>query len=1005
VDSIDLVTKLVMDTKEYADSQAGAVANTKAWSSALSGAVSAGVAAAVAAIALLVAAIVGVGITSFNVANETQEAWNRFSAQTGAADDEMESFKQTALDIYSSNWGDSIVDVGQAMTTVKQITGETGDELESLTAKALIMRDVFDKDIQESIRAVDTAVVNFGVDGGHVFDLITATIQKVGDPANDLLDTVNEYSPIFAEAGYSADEMFGILQAGLAAGARNFDVVADAIKEFQIRIIDGSDSTESALNQLLATTGMVSDEYVTLEAELAETGAALEANTAALDEAEGAYAASKAIVDDLSRALGEARRELNELARPNLAGMEAFDDQLFELEQQSKQAKLALLGMVEDSPEYEAAKQRLDDINKEMDRISLERDITFDRQLRNIEKAATAGLDPVMTYDEVIGQIGAKKGEIAELESAFTGATAEMARNAGIVKNLKDENTLLTKDIDKLKAGLEAIGSPAEEWLQGLYDGSMSGKEAMDQVNNMLSRVDQETRDAVGPLLYGTKWEDLKDTIILSMGKGIHYAQQVEGALDAAGEAATRGLGASLEKLKRRALVALQPIGQILLDLAERGMPYVEKAFSWFEEKLPPIIDTASDVLVWFGDVIKSDVLPFVQESLLPAFKEFGDWLLGEGVPAFIEFITPIIQQVIPGLQLLGQIAFNIATTVWPILTAAIQFVMDHMNIFMPILAAVGVLILALTSPVSLVIGAIVLLATAWANNWGGIQEKTQAVLDFIMPFIQAAMQFIGNTVSSVLKGIQSWWKQHGDSVMTIVKAAWNFVLNIINTNLQAAWAVIQIVINLIKAFWEEWGDTIITLTKLVWDTISIIISTTMDLIGYIIDAAAALIRGDWSAFGDALQNIWQTVWDAIKMILNNAKAALISIMSNLISIIVDEHWTPFVDRLKAAWDNMWLTLSDTVNSIITPIKNALQPLFDMIEGMVSGIRTILDNIPFFGGSGGGIGSTDWRPPDFGPGSAGAGNTVQNFTQNNYFGSSGNDTSGEFQQMAALLGT
>lgn len=1000
MDDIELIVSLAMDSKKYADDLTKSTKATSKWASGLGTVVAAGAAVAMAAIALLAGAIIGVGVAAFNIASQTNVAWNQFAAQTGAATSEMEGFKTTALDIFTSGFGDSIADIGESMAIVKQTTGATGKELESLTTKALIMRTVFGKDVQESIRAVDTAVINFGISGERAFDLVAGTIQKVGDPAGDLLDTVNEYSPVFAAAGFTADEMFGVLQAGLQAGARDFDVVADAVKEFQVRIIDGSDSTNDAMNTLLASTGRVSDEYVTLEAELKNTEAALEENTAALDDAEGAYAASKAVVDELSRSLSEARRELNELSRPNLVGMEDFNDQLFNLDQQSKQAKLSLLDMVEDSPEFEAAQKRLDDINKEMDKVALQRDITFDRQLRDIEKAAKDGENPLKTYDQVMAEIGAKKGEIEGLEGAFAGASAEMERNAAVVAALKGENEGLTTDIDNLKAGLEAIGSPAEQWLQGLADGSLSGRDAMAQVNEMLRNVDQETRDAVGPLLYGTKWEDLKDGIILSMDAGAEAIQDVEGVLASAGEQATSGLGGSFEKLKRRALAAIAPLGDKLLELAVMVMPLVEQGFSFLEGELPSIIETVSGWFDWLVEQINTNVIPFINDTLIPIFQEFGTWLTEEGIPAFLAFVTPIIEQVIPGLKLLGSLIFQYIQFWLPILVMWWGFLADNMNIILPIIAAVGLVILAITSPISIVIGLIVLLATAWANNWGGIQEKTKAVLDFIMPFVKKSMKFIQDTVVKVLNFVKAWWAAHGESVLVIVNALWDFILVFIDTQLKGIWAAIQFVLGLIQAFWDDWGQTIMLLTSLVWDNIVTIVTAAMNTLGFIIDAVAAVIQGDWAAFGAALKGAWNTAWEAIKRILGNAKTALVAVIKNIVRIIRDDYWQPFLDGLKAKWNALWEGLGEAVDKVVERIKTALQPITDLIDGMLTQIQNLLDNLPSLPGA-------DSSSLAAVAGLSGrAGDTTNNFTQVNNFGdSSGFDSTGQFAQTEALLTT
>lgn len=54
----------------------------------------------------------------------------------------------------------------------------------------------------------------------------------------------------FAKVGLSADDMFNIFQQGAESGAWNIDKVGDAVKEFSIRAIDGSDSTKGAYEKL-----------------------------------------------------------------------------------------------------------------------------------------------------------------------------------------------------------------------------------------------------------------------------------------------------------------------------------------------------------------------------------------------------------------------------------------------------------------------------------------------------------------------------------------------------------------------------------------------------------------------------------------------------------------------------------------------------------------------------------------------------------------------------------
>ena len=101
-----------------------------------------------------------------------------------------------------------------------------------------------------STRAAEAIRKNFGSSAEEAFSLIAAGAQNGLDYSGELIDTINEYSSQFAKLGFDADGMFNILQAGADGTAWNLDKVGDAIKEFSIRAIDGSDSTVEAFTSL-----------------------------------------------------------------------------------------------------------------------------------------------------------------------------------------------------------------------------------------------------------------------------------------------------------------------------------------------------------------------------------------------------------------------------------------------------------------------------------------------------------------------------------------------------------------------------------------------------------------------------------------------------------------------------------------------------------------------------------------------------------------------------------
>ena len=186
-----------------------------------------------------------------DLGGEWQTATNQVAASTGAAGKELEGLRDVMEDVYAANYGDSVADVGDAVAMVnRNMANLDQNGLTAATEGALALRDAFEYDVAESTRAAEAIRKNFGSSAEEAFSLIAAGAQNGLDYSGELIDTINEYSSQFAKLGFDADGMFNILQAGADGTAWNLDKGGDAIKEFSIRGIDGSDSTVEAFTSL-----------------------------------------------------------------------------------------------------------------------------------------------------------------------------------------------------------------------------------------------------------------------------------------------------------------------------------------------------------------------------------------------------------------------------------------------------------------------------------------------------------------------------------------------------------------------------------------------------------------------------------------------------------------------------------------------------------------------------------------------------------------------------------
>ena len=204
-------------------------------------------------------AVVGAGVTAvgtatagvlINLGNGYNKAVNQISAATGATGKELEQLGQIAQNVYSHNFGDSLEDVADGISVVRQNTQLMGEELQAATEAGFALRDTFGYDLSESARTASALMKNFSIDANKAYNIIATGAQKGADQNGDLLDTLNEYSTQYAALGLSADQFVNGLIAGAEAGVFSIDKVGDAVKEFNIRAKDGSKSTIGAFETL-----------------------------------------------------------------------------------------------------------------------------------------------------------------------------------------------------------------------------------------------------------------------------------------------------------------------------------------------------------------------------------------------------------------------------------------------------------------------------------------------------------------------------------------------------------------------------------------------------------------------------------------------------------------------------------------------------------------------------------------------------------------------------------
>ncbi|MGR6521836.1 phage tail tape measure protein [Rhodococcus erythropolis] len=178
-----------------------------------------------------------------------------FQAQTGVTEAQARKFGLAAGESYADAFGESVE--GNLATAKAALASGLLDPaatqrdaekmINSLDGVATIIGDEIPAVAKAAGQAIKTG---FAVDAQDAFDLIVKGSQMGLNVSEDWLDTINEYGTQFRKLGLSGADGIGLMSQALKGGARDTDLAADALKEFSIRAVDGSESSAAAFEAL-----------------------------------------------------------------------------------------------------------------------------------------------------------------------------------------------------------------------------------------------------------------------------------------------------------------------------------------------------------------------------------------------------------------------------------------------------------------------------------------------------------------------------------------------------------------------------------------------------------------------------------------------------------------------------------------------------------------------------------------------------------------------------------
>lgn len=284
-------------------------------------------------------------------------------------------------------------------------------------------------------------------------------------------------------------------------------------------------------------------------------------------------------------------------------------------------------------------------------------------------------------------------------------------------------------------------------------------------------------------------------------------------------------------------------------------------------------------------DDITNAILNLVSST---GFQSFLDGVLST-VSGIVQFIEPIasgcvemskniaeivLSKIGDVLKTVGDALQTIAQnkTVSEILKAvggAIAIVVGAIalwNIAQAILNGLMGLFAILTSPITLIILAVIAAITAIilvVKNWGAISEWFQNLWVKITEKLQEIWNniklFFVNLWNSIIDKVKTVW----NGIKDFLSNLWNGILNIVKT-------IFNAIATFFSNVWNNIRGTVLAVWTGIKITISTVITNIKDKISTVLNNIKTVWNNIWTTIGNVVKNIWNGIWSGIKGVINS---------------------------------------------------------------------------------------------------------------------------------------
>lgn len=767
--------------------------------------------------------VVSGGIAAFGAAVgknalDTENDLMAMQGQLGLTAQETENLKTVAKNLYTNGYGEGLGDCSSALVTlIQNIKGAkemTVEQQQAIAEQMMTMSEVFETENEELARTLTTMLNNGIIDDiSEGMDILTIGFQNGANYSGELLDTMREYSPKFKELGLDAETAMAYLIQGAQNGAFNLDKVGDAMKEFSIRAVDGSETTIDGFQKI----GLNADEMSKKFAAGGETASqAFHETLVALKNMDDPIAQNTAGVElfgtmwedlgkDVVLSLADVEGGLKNVeGATTKAGEQINNSFSTEVKSVFRDLQTSLLPLGNEllrigkdvMPTVKNVVGEITDALKNMD----------SQTAQNIIKigAVVAAIGPALTVaGQVVGTVGKVAGVVKNASSIIGALTSPVglavAAIAGLVAagvwlhqnwdNIKEWATetwqkvteswenIKTSVSEKVESMKQTVSEKVKSIKTSMSDGWESTKttvsEKVESIKGTISEKFQAAKETVSNIFDSIKetasgaWETVKNIVqvaVMAIGEILSAAFQVitlpwrfiwencKTLITSAWESIKTTVSQKLEAIKTVISTVWNTISAIISPIIDTIKNNISAGWEYIKTSVSTILDAIKTYVSTGWNMVKDTV-----STVTDAIKTY--------VSTGWNMVKDTVSTVLNAIK-------SVVTTVWNAIKSAITTVLNAIK------SVVTSVWNGIKSTVSSVMNAI---KSVFTTAWNAIKSTVSGAVNGVKSAISSGLNAAKSTVSSILEGIKSKFSSVFENVKNVVRNAINTVKGYFN--------------------------------------------------------------------------------------------------------------------------------------------------------------------------------------------------------------------------------